>query len=124
MMPGKTRIPDIAVETLIQAPLDTVWRALTNSILAAEWLGARPEQADTNGASRAENSFQIIDVVPKTRVVYRWREADDDNISSRVTVEIASEGPVATRLRLVHQPPMRLVPRAANQNAGTRARAA
>lgn len=109
-------IPDedtVSVECRLDAPMAKVWRALTTPDLAADWLNATHEQSHPTAS---DTSFEIVEAVAFSRVVYRWSDRTGERPSeSLVTVEIEGLAPNLTGFRLTHTPPQpRLV--AANTN--------
>jgi uncharacterized protein YndB with AHSA1/START domain len=104
---------EVVVECGLDASPEKIWRALTVPELAADWLGAEHEPASRADAAA---TFQIIDLVPFTRLVYRWTDRSEKSpTESTVTVEIKSHGTGASWFRLTHRPPASLA--AANGNA-------
>ncbi|QDZ01944.1 SRPBCC domain-containing protein [Nitratireductor mangrovi] len=116
---------EVVVEDILASPPQTVWRALTVPELAADWLGATPDDASADHRDGSEPGFAIEESAPdEGRVVYRWRDGAGAAASvSRVTVEIAPAGDGATWFRLTHEAPAR-APRAANMNGPPLASAA
>lgn len=105
---------NVVVECGLQASPEKVWRALTIPELAADWLGAAHEPASS---AQDSATFEIIDSVPFTRLVYRWRDQSEEApVESTVTVEIKPDGAGASWFRLTHRLPQACLA-AANGNA-------
>ena len=103
---------EIVVECGLDASPEKVWRALSIPELAADWLGAAHEPASRADAAA---TFEIVDSVPFTRLVYRWTDHSEPSpAESTVTVEIKPHGTEASWFRLTHRPPASLT--AANGN--------
>lgn len=103
---------EVVVECGLDASPEKVWRALTVPELAADWLGAAYEPASRDDAIA---TFEIVDSVPFTRLVYRWTDRTEPSpAESTVTVEIKPHGTGASWFRLTHKPPACLA--AANGN--------
>ncbi len=94
---------EVVVECGLDASPEKVWRALTVPELAADWLGAMHESAPVSGEAA---TFEIVDSVPFTRLVYRWTDRSEPSpAESTVTVEIKPHGTDASWFRLTHRPP-------------------
>ncbi|WP_157015448.1 SRPBCC family protein [Mesorhizobium xinjiangense] len=104
----ETRIGEdgtVAVECRIDAPPETVWRALTEPDLAAEWLGVAPLDASSDG-EKDQAGFEIVDARPFTLVRYRWHEAGESGLADTyVTIRLAPADNGGTAFRLDHTPP-------------------
>ncbi len=103
---------EVVVECGLDASPEKVWRALSVPELAADWLGAAHESAPISGGKA---TFEIVDSVPFTRLVYRWTDRSEPSpVESSVTIEIKPDGAGASWFRLTHRPPASLS--AANGN--------
>src|SRR5262245_34768642 len=102
-------------EIYIGAPVETVWRGLTDGDLTRHYVyGTRLQSTLKKGspyAFVADGDFkvvdgEIIDVEPNRRLALTWRAHWDAEVSkdpeSRVTYELSSAGARATKLRVVH----------------------
>ena len=112
----------IVHETLIDAPLAAVWRAVTSRVLVAEWLGTNDlvaeagrrfslEIAGARGEARAADG-EVLEVAAERRLRFRLTERDDKagedgdgdggdafEIRSTVTVDLTqTESGVLVRL--------------------------
>lgn len=83
----------VVVECDLDAPLDKVWRALTEPELVERWLG--PDEA---GVEIGE----MHEVLPGRELTYGWRDRDGDR-HSLVTFTL-TEVDEGVRLRIVHEP--------------------
>jgi uncharacterized protein YndB with AHSA1/START domain len=113
---------DVIVECGLDAPPEKVWRALTVPELAADWLGAAPEEA---GGERRTGmtlgmtpgmTYEIVEARPYSRLSYRWRDDADGREATLLTVELSPREAGGTWLRLTHAP-ARLSVRAVNGNS-------
>jgi uncharacterized protein YndB with AHSA1/START domain len=102
-------------EIYIGAPVEQVWRGLTDGDLTKQYVdGTRLQSTLKKGSSYAfvgDGDFkvvdgQILDVKPNSLLALTWRAHWDQQVSgdpeSRVTYELSSPGPKVTKLRLVH----------------------
>ncbi len=103
---GETR-DDVVVECELDAAPDKVWRAITVPELVSAWLDPRPGEA-------TDQSYEMIDEEPCSRVRYAWRDAQDAR-ESTVTFEIGPRPGGNTWFRLTHSPARPV--RAANGNS-------
>ena len=87
---------DIVVECELEASPDKVWRALTVPEFVSAWLDPRPGEAN-------DQSYEMIDLLPCTRVRYAWRDGQDDG-GTVVTFEIGPGPGGNTWFRLTHSP--------------------
>jgi len=111
---------DIVVEDVLPHPPERVWKALTTAELIGRWLmpndfepvvgkrftfTTRPI-GDWDGIVQCE----VLEVVPRRRLVYSWKGGSDSNdcspnygsrLDSVVTWTLQAEGG-GTRLRMVH----------------------
>jgi uncharacterized protein YndB with AHSA1/START domain len=94
--------------TLLPAPREEVWRALTEPRELAEWL-ADVEDLDLEEGGRAVFALpdgEVRDVVfdavePERRLAFRWQADGEDASSVELTLEEAAPG---TRLTVVERP--------------------
>jgi uncharacterized protein YndB with AHSA1/START domain len=102
-------------EIYIGAPIEQVWRGLTDGDLTKQYVyGTRLQSTLKKGAPYAfvgDGDFkvvdgQILDIKPNHRLALTWRAHWDQYVSSdpesRVTYELSSSGPKVTKLRLLH----------------------
>jgi uncharacterized protein YndB with AHSA1/START domain len=85
--------PDpVVVDCDLDAPPETVWRALTEPELRARWL----EEADA--------CAEVVEAEPNERLRLAWRERDEAGalVESDVTFTLTPIFSGGTRLRLVH----------------------
>ncbi len=102
---------DITMERLFEAPVDRVWRALTEPEMIERWLmsaegyearvGVRFTLRDTIGTEcRGRADCEVLELVPPRRMVWSWRGTEDP-ARTRLVIELeASDG--GTRLTLRH----------------------
>ena len=116
-----TREPaeDVVVETDLEAPPETVWRALTEPALVAAWLAPTdilPEEGarfrlgsmpDAGGAVECE----VLSADPPHEIRYSWRDADMDprDPASEVAFVLTPTRDGGTFLRVVHSGLTRVV---------------
>ncbi len=110
---GET-VDDIVVECELDAAPEKVWRALTVPEFVSAWLD--PKLGDAK-----QQSYEMIDELPCSRVCYAWRD-EQDGRESTVTFEIGPRPDGNTWFRLTHSPARPA--RAANCNSPALARAA
>lgn len=100
----------LVLERLFQAPVDLVWKALTETDALNQWFFPLPEFRAETGFSfeftveHEGNTYRhlcvVTEVVAKKRLSYTWRY-DRYEGDSLLTFELSAEGE-ATRVRLVH----------------------
>ena len=123
--PVDSRGRDIVTECDLDAPPETVWRALTVPELLDAWLLPRKGGEDGlvfdgSGAGLAERiACDILDAEPPRHLRLSWREAEDRETTVLFTLTATQGG--GTRLRILHSIPRAETrdhsPRAANDNA-------
>jgi len=106
----------IVHEALIDAPLATVWRAVTSRALIAEWLGANDLEPEAGRLFRLElpgeagevsiTDGKVLDVAPERRLRFSLTERDDKEsepaeIRSTVQIDLI-ETEAGVLLRLTH----------------------
>lgn len=99
---------EAVTECELEAGPETVWRALTEPHLVADWLGAvtpGPDgfALDAPGAGRADGAVvegAVVEAEPPHRLAWAWREAGGPD--TLVTFELTPAGEGRTRLRIVH----------------------
>jgi uncharacterized protein YndB with AHSA1/START domain len=101
---------EIVCECELDAPPETVWRAVTIPEFLEEWMGVRP---DTEGD--ADVSCEMIDQSPGSQVRFAWHDRRSDAPESLVTIDIESAPENRTRFRLSHSD-MTIRMKAANDN--------
>jgi uncharacterized protein YndB with AHSA1/START domain len=84
----------VVVECDLDAPLDQVWRALTDPDLVEAWLAPREGGVELG---------DMREIEPGRRLSYDWREADGRGLDSVVTFTLTETGD-GVRLRIVHEP--------------------
>ncbi|MEO6219781.1 MAG: SRPBCC domain-containing protein [Ginsengibacter sp.] len=99
------------IERTYNAPIEKVWKALTDKDQMKEWYFDIPEFKPEVGCefqfeAGAENKkylhlCKITDVVTRKKLTYSWRYNDIPG-NSFVTFELFSEGE-STRLKLTHE---------------------
>lgn len=92
---GKER--EIVCECELDAPPETVWRAVSVPEFLEEWMGIRPD-ADTD----ADVSCEMIDQSPGTQVRFAWHDRRTDAPESIVTIDIEPAAENRTWFRLSH----------------------
>ena len=104
--------PDsVVVERFLNAPIDVVWRAITEPEQMKQWYfpaiqAFKPEvgfevRVDTEYEGRKkEHLWKITEVVPGRKIAYSWNYTENFG-NSTVSWELYDEGKT-TRLRLVH----------------------
>ncbi len=107
---GAKKDPDVIIERTYNAPIDTVWEAISNRDKMAKWyfdLAAfRPEVgfefSFTGGKEGREflHLCKVTKVIPGKLLAYTWRY-DGYSGSSEVTFELFAEGS-NTRVKLTH----------------------
>ena len=86
--------PDpIVVDTDLDEPPETVWRALTEPELRSKWL------------QEADACAEVLEAEPNERLRLVWRERDEagDLVESDVTFTLTTIFSGGTRLRVVHE---------------------
>jgi uncharacterized protein YndB with AHSA1/START domain len=102
---------EIVVSREFDAPPESVWLAITNATQMRKWyfpelpsfapeVGFRTEFLIRKGSRDFLHQWDVTEVVPGRRIVYRWRFAGLPG-DSRVTFELSAEGK-ATRLTVTH----------------------
>lgn len=105
---------EIVVECEMEAAPETVWRALTDENLAADWLGAQP--ASEGKEAPGSPSYSIVEAKPYSRVRYAWHDPDCPDAPPIVTVELERLAGGRTRFRLTHGEAVMRVMQTANTN--------
>jgi uncharacterized protein YndB with AHSA1/START domain len=111
---------EVVVDCELDAAPEKVWRALTVSELAAQWL--ETERAG-NGRPGAP-SYAIIEAEPCSRVRYAWRDDTASEPDTVVTIDLSPAPEGRTHFRLTHSARQRAVPVAVNSNRPPTAMAA
>jgi uncharacterized protein YndB with AHSA1/START domain len=91
---------ELVFETVLDAPPDKVWRALTIPEYRDRWL-QRPDDV----------SVELETVDANNVLTYRWKERDEESL---VTIELTPQESGRTGFRLTHAP--LVMPTAANTN--------
>ncbi len=105
---NETKTVALVLETELDAPVDRVWRALTDASIVSQWLMAATPVAD--GAMRLADPVlgdgivaDVIESNAPSRLVWRWlHDADGEVLDSTVRFELTPIGERRTHLRLVH----------------------
>ena len=101
---------DLAYDELLPHSVESVWQALTDADVIADWLmvtqGFRP-QVGTRFRMKTQRlsadgwvDAEVLELDPPHRMVWAW-SVDDDALSTTVTFELTAQGD-ATRLKLTH----------------------
>lgn len=92
-----TEVDELVFECALDAPPETVWRALTIPEYLKRWL--RPER---------EIDLAVVTAEENVSLTYRWREAGQGAVvgveDSLVTFELTPTGEGGTWFRLTHAP--------------------
>ena len=91
---------DLVFETILDAPSEKIWRALTIPEYRDRWLD-KPDDVEVELVAANANNV----------LTYCWKERDE---ISFVTIELTPQDDGQTGFRLTHQPV--IVPAAANAN--------
>lgn len=91
---------DLVFETVLDAPPEKVWRALTIPEFRDRWL-QRPDDVSVEMETVSDNSV----------LTYRWKERNEESL---VTIELTPHENGRTGFRLTHAPVE--IPTAANSN--------
>lgn len=113
----------LVFETVLDAPPEKVWRALTIPEYLERWLlpleGQPLTFAGTEEGLAARIDWTLVVEEPNRRLTYRWRESGEgavqDAAESLVTFELDPLAGEQTLFRLTHTAPVR----AANDNSVT-----
>lgn len=110
MNPNSDPVPPLVVERVLNAPVSTVWQALTTSDAMKRWYfemdGFRPEVGCEfsfvveHHGNRFDHRCRVTAVVPQQRISYTWRYHGHEG-ESHVVFELFPEGK-GTRLKLTH----------------------
>jgi uncharacterized protein YndB with AHSA1/START domain len=103
---------DVTLAEYVAAPIEQVWKAITDSALLAQWLmendfaarvGARftLRRSDPTPGWRGWIDCEVLELQPPTRMVWSWSDGADGSVPSRVIFELQPEGS-GTRLTLRH----------------------
>lgn len=101
---------DISMEEFLPAPVERVWRALTESPMLNRWLMATDDFEARVGTSftlrdqpqpgfRGYVECEVLELSPPHRMVWSW--SSDEGMQSRLVIELEAYGQ-ATRLTLRH----------------------
>jgi uncharacterized protein YndB with AHSA1/START domain len=91
---------DLVFETVLDAPSEKIWRALTIPEYRDRWLD-KPENVEVEMVTDSANNV----------LTYRWKERDEVSL---VTIELTPRDNGQTGFRLTHAPVE--IPAAANSN--------
>jgi uncharacterized protein YndB with AHSA1/START domain len=103
---------DLTFTEHFKAPVQNVWRAITDRRMLALWLmandfeprlGARfaLRRADPMPGWRGWVECEVIELEPPTRMVWSWSDGAGEEMTSHVIFELREEG-TGTRLTLRH----------------------
>lgn len=91
---------------LIAAPVEEVWRALTDPQVIAEWSHAPAEYIAEPGTTyslwNGDIQGEILEVAPQERLVKTWQPANWATSDSKVTFFLVPQGD-STRVDLIHE---------------------
>ncbi|NPV25696.1 SRPBCC family protein [Bradyrhizobium aeschynomenes] len=108
---------ELVLDYDLDAPPETVWRAISSPVLREVWLPSR-DLADAAPISSTSGE----------EVRYRMRDDEPPYLESIVTFQVMPNADGGTRLRIIHGLPattlLRRIPPAANSNARNLMRAA
>ncbi len=91
---------ELVFETVLDAPPEKIWRALTIPEFRDRWL------QPPSGVS-----VQLVSVSVNSLLTYSWNEGEEESL---VTIELTPRGNGSTGFRLTHAPVT--IPAAANSN--------
>lgn len=106
-------MPNLGIErdVLIEAPVDVVWRFVTEPDRISQWFADKVELVAEPGAHGYmhfgdQGGPVVVEAVePKTRFAFRWNHPTDEEPvtgnSQLVEFTLTAEGPERTRLRVV-----------------------
>jgi uncharacterized protein YndB with AHSA1/START domain len=104
------RAEAVVVERTFDAPVATVWQALTDVDQMREWyfdlkefrpqIGFEFEFSVEHEGNSYHHLCRVTEVVPQKRIAYTWRYKGEPG-DSLVTIELSPEGE-KTRLKLTH----------------------
>ena len=106
-------MPNLGIErdVLIEAPVDVVWRFVTEPDRISQWFADKVELVAEPGAHGYmhfgdQGGPVVVEAVePKTRFAFRWNHPTDEEPvtgnSQLVEFTLTEEGPERTRLRVV-----------------------
>ncbi|SHF50344.1 Uncharacterized conserved protein YndB, AHSA1/START domain [Kaistia soli DSM 19436] len=107
-----TKTVALVMEADLDAPIDTVWRGLTDPALVARWLlpgGMAAEQGAVfsldGGTALGVIDCAVTESDPPRRLAYRWRTAATESqpaLDTVVRFELAPRREGGTRLKIVH----------------------
>ena len=89
---------EVVVECEMEASAETLWHALTEDDLAADWLGARPAAEGREGTS-----FRIVEAEPYSLLRYAWHDPQFPGAPATVTIELRPLSGGNTWFRLTHR---------------------
>ena len=98
----------VIVETDIEAPPETVWRALSEPDLSAVWLAPGELSTDVGDRFSLEDGgrridCEVLEAEPARKLRLGWRESDG-GVASEVSFVLTPTPAGGTRLRVVHGP--------------------
>ena len=101
----------VVIERTFNAPVERVWKALTDVDQMREWYfdlkefkaepGFEFEFIVEHEGMKYHHLCRVTEVVPQKRIAYTWRYKDEPG-DSLVTFELAADGD-KTKLRLTHE---------------------
>jgi uncharacterized protein YndB with AHSA1/START domain len=98
----------VVVETDIEAPPETVWRAFSEPDLAAEWLApgglsTEPGERFTLDDDGRKIDCEVLEADPARRLRLGWRESEG-GVASEVSFVLTPTPAGGTHLQVVHGP--------------------
>ena len=104
-------VEPLVMERILDAPVERVWKALTDVDQMREWFfdlkEFRPEVGFEFGfvveheGNTYDHRCKVTEVIPQKKIAYTWRyEGHEDN--SLVTIKLSADGD-KTRLKLTHE---------------------
>jgi uncharacterized protein YndB with AHSA1/START domain len=110
-MTTKNELADaVVVERTLNAPVDQVWRALTDVTEMRQWyfdlkefkpeIGFAFEFVVEHEGNSYHHICRVTEVIPENKIAYTWRYKDEP-VDSLVTFELFPDGD-KTQLRLTH----------------------
>jgi uncharacterized protein YndB with AHSA1/START domain len=98
----------VVVETDIEAPPETVWRAFSEPELAGDWLAPGGMSTEPGGRFTLEDDgrkidCEVLEADPARRLRLGWRDTDG-GVASEVSFVLTPTPAGGTHLQVVHGP--------------------